>query len=382
MFKIMKRYITIVYSLVILAVFVPLVNANPSSDVSQSRQNALTRAISKVSPAVVGINVTQVKRYIRSNPFADDPFFKHLLPSIPIEKRVKSLGSGFIFSKEGYILTNHHVVEDASEIIVTKTGGKQFVAKIVGVDFTTDVAVLKIEGDDFPILKFGDSDQTIIGEWAIALGNPFGLFDLSSKPTVTVGVISAKDQDFGRQSNDRIFQDMLQTDAAINAGNSGGPLVNCNGEVIGINTWIISGSETRSANIGLGFAIPINRVKRVLDDLLNYGRVDRSFWTGINYDVVSPSIARYLGMTLPHGVIISDIDRGSPAERAGLEIGDIIISINGNEINVFDDVKKTIDNLDLKKGDVLNIRIFRNKSYKYFKLKLEAHPDSNKRRYK
>lgn len=347
-----------------------------SDPISQTRRNAITRAVEEVSPAVVGINVIQVQRYYRRSPFADDPFFRQFFPDIPFEKKVKSLGSGFIISQEGYILTNQHVVEHAKEIVVTRVGGKQYVAEIVGEDHTTDVAVLKIEGDNFPHVRLGDSDDVIIGEWAIAIGNPFGLFDLTTKPTVTVGVISARDQDFGRQSNDRIFEDMIQTDASINGGNSGGPLVNCNGEVIGINTWIISGSESMSASIGLGFALPINRVKRILTDLMNYGRVNRSFWTGIHYDVMTPLIAKYLGMRTTRGVIISEIDSGSPAERAGLEVGDVILEINDKEVNNFTDVRSITDNLDLKEGDVLRFRVYRDRRYLTFYVRLESHPQT------
>ncbi len=244
---------------------------------------------------------------------------------------------------------------------------------MVGDDYVSDIAILKIKGKNFPFATLGNSDDVIIGEWSIALGNPFGLFDISSKPTVTVGVSSAKDQDFGRQ-NDRVFEDMLQTDAAINGGNSGGPLVNCNGEVIGINAWIISGSETRSANIGLGFAIPINRVKRIMNDLINFGHVDRTYWTGIQYDAVTPTIARYLKMKKTVGAIISDIEKESPAEVAGLQIGDVILSINSNAVKQADDIRTIIDNLDLKAGDTLDIEIYRDREYFNVKVKLAPFP--------
>ncbi len=349
-------------------------------ELDNSRNNAITRAVAEVSPAVVGINVTQVQKFYQRNPFADDPFFRNFFQDRPIVKRVKSLGSGFLISAEGYILTNQHVVEDATEIVVTCVGGKQYVAKRVGEDYTSDIAVLKIDGENFPYARLGDSDDVIIGEWAIALGNPFGLFDITSRPTVTVGVISGKDQDFGRQSNDRIFEDMLQTDAAINGGNSGGPLVNANGEVIGVNTWIISGSETMSANIGLGFALPVNRVKRILNDLINYGRVDRSFWTGIHYDQMNASIARYLGLSSSGGVIVTDIDRNSPAQKAGLEVGDVIVQLNGKEVKTFDDIQNITANLDLKEGDLLRLRVFRNSGFRNIEVRLEAHPKTARRR--
>jgi len=349
-------------------------------EISMSRQNAITRAVMEVSPTVVGINVTQVQRVVQQNPFADDPFFRNFFQPVPIERRVKSLGSGFIISKDGHILTNQHVVDQAKEIIVTRVGGKQYVAKKIGEDYTTDLAILKIEGKDFPYAHFGDSDDVIIGEWAIALGNPLGLFDISSKPIVTVGVISGTDQDFGRQESDRVFEDMLQTDAAINGGNSGGPLVNCNGEVIGINTWIISGSEMMSANIGLAFAIPINRVKRLLADLINYGQVDRTYWTGIQYEALTPQVARYLGLKSRDGAIISEVKEGSPAEKSGLQIGDVIISIAGKEVNTFEDVRNITENLDLKKGDTLDFRVFRDRRFINVSLVLESHPDAYKRK--
>ncbi len=340
-----------------------------ADDVLYSRQNAITRAIAEMSPAVVGINVIQVQRYYQRNPFADDPFFRQFFRDVPVEKRVKSLGSGFIISREGYILTNQHVVHDATEIIVTRVGGKQYVARKIGEDFVTDVAILKIDGNDFPYARLGDSDDVIIGEWAIALGNPFGLFDLGSKPTVTVGVISAKDQDFGRQNNERIFEDMLQTDAAINSGNSGGPLANCNGEVIGINTYILSSSGT---NIGLGFALPINRVKRILNDLINYGKVDRAWRTGITYEAMSPLVARHLGLKSSHGVIVSAIDATSAAAQAGLQVGDVIMGINSREVENFEDVQAIIDDLDLKRGDLLQFRVYRERRFITIPVRLET----------
>ena len=349
-----------------------------NNNIAFSRQTAITRAVEKVGPAVVGINVTQ-GYYTRRSPFIDDPFLRYFFRESPQYQRVKSLGSGFIISKNGYILTNQHVVKDAIQIYVTVAGGKQYPATKIGEDYTTDVAVLKIDAEDLLTVKLGDSDDVIIGEWAIALGNPFGLFDVSQNATVTVGVISAKDQDFGKQDNDRIFDDMVQTDAAINSGNSGGPLVNSVGEVIGINTWIISGSETVSANIGLGFAIPINRVKRILDDLINYGHVDRSYWTGIRYDNLTPGVAKYLDLKTAYGVIITDIEKKSPAEKAGLNIYDVILSINGNEIVATQDVEQLINSIDLKPGDVLEIRVYRHKSIYTKHVRLDQHPQHNNR---
>lgn len=359
----------------------PDVSGDDNKEVSQnaistSRQNAITRAVADVSPKVVGINVTQIREYRRRDSIVGDPFFRQFFPELHYHELVKGLGSGFIISPDGYIITNQHVVENATEILVTLSGGKEYKAQVVGDDFTSDIALLKINGSGLPSVDLGNSAEIIIGEWVIALGNPFGLFDVNSRPTVTVGVVSATDQDFGRQSNDRVYEDMIQTDAAINGGNSGGPLVNSLGEVIGVNTWIISGSESMSANIGLGFAIPINRVKRILDDLKKYGRVDRSFWTGIHYDELTPSIARFLGLGSQSGVLVSDIDNKSPAERAGLKVGDIITEINGEEISDFRGVKSVIDDLDLKPGDIMEFKVYRKNRFYTINVVLEKHPRS------
>ena len=348
------------------------------NSVAATRQNAITQAVEWVSPAVVGINVTQVHRYIRKSPFAEDPFFRNFFPDIPFEQRVKSLGSGVIISEEGYILTNQHVVENAAEIVVTLSGGKQYVAQKIGEDYRTDIAVLKIEGDPFPYARLGKSEDVIIGEWVIALGNPFGLFDIGSQPTVTVGVVSAKDRDFGKLNNDRIYEDMLQTDAAINSGNSGGPLVNCLGEVIGINTWILSTDTYAGGNIGLGFAIPVHRLRRVVNDLLNYGSVDRNFWTGITCNELTPLISLYLGLNHTNGCIVAEIAANSPASRAGLEIGDVILAINRKNVAKLADINRIIEELDLKKDDVATFRIYRNRRAIDVDLKLAPYPESLK----
>ncbi|RMG66127.1 MAG: 2-alkenal reductase, partial [Calditrichaeota bacterium] len=213
---------------------------------SGSRQNAITRAVARVSPAVVGITVLQVRRYVQRSPFGDDPLFQFLFPELRdrvIEQPVESLGSGFLITADGYLLTNEHVVENAEKVVVTMTDGSKHNATVVGTDRVTDIALLKIEGNDFPYIPMGNSDEILVGEWVIALGNPFGLFNINDKPTVTVGVVSSVDVDWGRDSQSgRLYLDMIQTDAAINRGNSGGPLVNALGEVIGMNTFIFTGS--------------------------------------------------------------------------------------------------------------------------------------------
>jgi len=346
--------------------------ADSLESATDSRQNAITQAIAKVSPAVVGINVTRLQAF--HNRFMDDPFYEFFFGRRPHTHKVQSAGSGVIFTADGLVLTNQHVIGDADEIMITLPGGEQRKATIVGEDYKTDIAVLQIKGKDFSYAPIGDSDDLIIGEWAIAIGNPFGLFDVSAKPTVTVGVISATDQDFGLQSSDRLYEDMIQTDAAINSGNSGGPLVNCNGQLIGINTFIFSGSSASGTNIGLGFAIPINPVTEILDELLEKGRVDRSYWTGIQYDEVTDAVAHYLRLNSTDGVIITDIQKNSPAEKAGLQPIDVILELNGTPIKSGSDLLTIIKEQDLKQGDILDLKIFRESQIYSVKVELAAYP--------
>ena len=341
--------------------------------VARSRQNAITRAVAKVSPAVVGINVTQIREVTPWNPFFEDPFFRPFLPRY--QQLVKSLGSGFIISRDGYIVTNEHVVHNAAEVVVTLPGGERHPAQIVGADYVTDLGLLKIDvNHDLPYAEMGNSDDIIIGEWVIALGNPFGLFEINAEPIVTVGVVSAVNQDFGRQVSDRVYQDMIQTDAAVNGGNSGGPLVNSLGEVIGVNTWIISGSQNTTANIGLNFAIPINRVKRIIRDLKQYGAVNRRFWTGLEVDNLNPLVARFLGIRRTDGVIVTNVEKGSPAQRAGIRAGDVITAINGQPVHNTDDVWAVIENEDAKVGDILKLKIYRSGRTFTTDLRLEEPP--------
>ncbi len=341
-----------------------------NDQITDSRQNAITRAVERASKAVCGISVTQI-REARRGVYYDDPFFRFFFPDRMPRQAVKSLGSGFIVSPDGFIVTNEHVVHNAAEIVVVLPDGSTTEATLVGADYITDIALLKIEGKDYPYVKIGDSKDVIIGEWVIALGNPFGLFEINAKPTVTVGVVSAVDRDFGRQRNDRVYQDMIQTDAAINQGNSGGPLVNSLGEVIGVNTFIYTGSEYNTGSIGLGFAIPSNRIKRVLSDLKEYGEVNRRWTTGLVVEEIPPMVARYFRLKSTQGVIVTDVSPGSPAARAGVEIGDIIIEVNGQRIRDETDIWRIIDDSDLRGGDILKLKIVREGRIYEIGLKLE-----------
>ena len=304
-----------------------------NNEISNSRKNIITNTVEKVSPSIVGISVIEIRQY--RDPFSsffNDPFFRQFFGDRGTHSQeVKGLGSGYIISPDGYIVTNDHVAGNAAEIKVTLTDTRIFEAKIIGTDAASDICLLKIEGENLPYVDLGNSDDVIIGEWVIALGNPFGLFELNDKPTVTVGVVSATGMNL-EQINERYYLNMIQTDAAINGGNSGGPLVNSLGEVIGMNTIIFT-SGNNSGNIGLGFAIPINKVKRIVDELREYGRIERDFEIGLRIQSIDEGIAKYYNLKTTKGVIVTSIYPGTPAEKAGIEVGDIILEVEGFKIN-------------------------------------------------
>jgi serine protease Do len=333
--------------------------------VQTGRRNAITRAVAAASPAVVGINVIELRQYRQVSPFGDDPFWRQFIPDRTYTQQVAGLGSGFLISPDGYILTNDHVAGNAKEITVTLTSGKQYKAALVGTDLITDIALLKIDGKDFPNVPLGSSSDVLVGEWVIALGNPFGLFDVNDKPTVTVGVVSNTGMKLEAQDG-RVYRDMIQTDAAINSGNSGGPLLNALGEVIGVNSVIYSPNQ---GNIGLGFAIPINRVKSIVAELRRSGKIEREFWTGLEIQTVDRRMARYLGLSKVQGVIVSDVKRPSPAERAGFRKGDVITQVNGEEIN--DEASLIAITDDARTGDTLKMKVIREQREIELTLRLE-----------
>ena len=323
-----------------------LLNAGDDS-ITSSRRNAITRAVEKCSPAIVSVNVTEVIRQVDPMYGGMDPFFMQFFGDrgremFTREYQVRELGSGFLISDDGYILTNNHVAGNAKKIIVTTTDGKKYDADIIGSDVVSDVALIKIKGDDFQYLKLGNSDDAIIGEWAIALGNPFGLFDLNSKPTITVGVVSNKGVSFMQEN--RVYKNMIQTDAAISSGNSGGPLVNSNGEVIGMNTVIFSTAQSNqgAGSIGIGFAIPINRVKEIIKILKSDGSVDRNFYMGLDVKIINEKIAKYYKLSQKEGLVVYSVDRNSDAYNAGIEPRDIILAINGKPVLSLDDYSMSV----------------------------------------
>jgi serine protease Do len=292
----------------------------------QSLSTAFRDVAKKVSPAVVYISTEQTVKG-RQVPdqfrdFFDDEFFRRFF-GVPEQREYKQrgLGSGFIVREEGYILTNNHVVEKAEKIKVTLPDKREFKAEVIGTDPKTDVAVIKIEGDDFQTASLGDSDTIEVGDWAIAIGTPFGL-----SQTVTAGIISAS----GRANIGIVdYENFIQTDAAINPGNSGGPLVNIDGEVVGINTAIFSRSGGYQ---GIGFAIPINMAKNIMDSLITKGKVVRG-WLGVMIQPVTQEIAKSFGLEEATGTLIGDVLKDGPAEKAGFERGDVIISFDGQPID-------------------------------------------------
>lgn len=346
-------------------------NEKGDEQLSVSRQNAITRAVAKVSPAVVGINVIAVQQVRYRDPFSqffDDPFFKPFFGDRVYKQEVKELGSGFIISPDGYIVTNDHVAGNGTDITITISGGRQMKAKLVGTDPATDICLLKVDGKDLPYAPLGNSVDVIIGEWAIALGNPFGLFEINDKPTVTVGVISSTGMKLGQLEN-RFYRDMIETDAAINGGNSGGPLVNSNGQVIGMNTLIFTGGQSNTY-IGYGFAITINKIKKVVSDLKKKGKVSHNITAGFEVQPVDVRIARYFGMKQPQGVIVSDVQTGGPAESAGLKVGDIILEVNGEKVNSDSDILAVMT--ELSPGDILKFKVYHEHTTIDITLKLSA----------
>ena len=299
-------------------------------EITSSRRNAIVRAVERIKPAVVSISAVHIQEVVYVDPF--DWFFpdRRRRNRKVYKRRHTWTGSGFIVSSEGYVWTNEHIVRGATEILVSLPDGKEYEAALVGADHSSDVAVLKIEGKDIPFVRLGDSDDVLIGEWAIAIGNPFGHLISKGDPSVAVGVISATGRDFSPQEG-AVYRDMIQTDASINRGNSGGPLANGLGEVIGINTFIMTGSQWEMGSVGVGFAISINKVRKVAEEIVRYGKV-RPFWTGIRIQDMDRLLAQSLGLESSEGSLVSEVERSSPADRAGLRVGDVIVRVNEKKV--------------------------------------------------
>lgn len=370
--KIFLRFFTIVNIILLCNIAVA---DELQESISVSRHNAITNAIKYVSPAVASINVIAYKN-VRSSYDMDNSIFGLLFPDYYRREKVKSLGSGVIISEDGYIVSNAHVVENATEIKVTLQDGNKYSARLAGIDLVADVALLKIDDAEHPDRKFdyallGNSDDIIIGEWCVALGNPFGLFDLNKKPTATVGVVSGTNLDFGARQNGVVYQDMIQTDAAINEGNSGGPLINAEGKVIGINTFIFTGSNYSHGSIGLGFAIPINRIKDIVLELKEFGKVDRNYKTGLSVQDLDPYIAKVLKLNVTSGVIVTNVESGSAGDKAGILVGDVLLEVNETKITSGRSITNLIYENFYKAGDILEFKIIRENKQIKKKLRLE-----------
>lgn len=337
----------------------------------ESRRSAIVTAAQRVSPAVVTVSVVQT-RTVRTDPFGmpfRDDFFERFFPPSVYQERVPGLGSGVIVDANGIVVTNSHVVHDADEIKVNLPDGRSFKAKLLGDSPIYDLAVLQIQGDKLPVAPLGDSDGLVVGEWAIAIGNPFGHLISDSQPTVTAGVVSATKRDIKAEATPSgMYKNMIQTDAAINPGNSGGALVNADGEVIGINAFIFTSG---GGSIGLGFAIPVNLAKRVLEEVRRYGRV-RVAWPGMTVQPVTEVIARRLGWEQAGGLVVSGIDRGGPADRAGLKPLDRIRKVNGRITNNVEDAQSGIYGAQV--GDALELEVEREGRMRVVKVILEEAP--------
>ena len=329
-----------------------------------SLQDAFVKVSKDIGQAVVSISTEHTERYqTRYYPFAqfEDQFFNDFFNDFFVEgpqrefKKI-GLGSGFIIDKEGYIITNEHVIHGADKITATLPDGREFEARLTGSDAYSDLAVIKIEPKgELPFTKLGDSDNLQIGYWAIAIGNPFAFAVKNPEPTVTVGVISALHRSLSRtDKRSREYSDLIQTDAAINPGNSGGPLVNIYGEVIGINVAIFTlsgGSE------GIGFAIPINAAKKIINDLIQ-GKKVLYGWLGVIIQDIDANLASYFGLEDKSGALVSRIVEASPAEKAGLKPGDIIISLGDEKIKNTESLLRAL----LKKniGEKVSLGVVRN----------------------
>jgi serine protease Do len=297
----------------------------PPTGTAAHRRTEIVEAANRVSPAIVSVGASQSGYVV--NPFSD--FFSDYTV-YPYTQKIPYLGSGVIISGDGLIVTNYHVVENSSDIFVTLMDGREFKAEVMDADTVLDIALLKAkDAKDLPAAKMGNSDDLMIGEWALALGNPFGNLIGDPHPTLTVGVISAVKRSFRPNSElQRVYQDMIQTDAAINPGNSGGALINASGELVGINTFIMSRSGGAE---GIGFAIPINRVKSVVEEILLHGKI-RSRIMDFRVQNLNGRLAKKLGATAESGAVISEMSDSGPAKTAGFQIGDVITTVDNRPI--------------------------------------------------
>src|ERR1700730_8606698 len=325
--------------------------------------------VKQVLPNVVNISSSKVVRTPnQSEGMPADPFFQQFFgkrfgpgPEVPKQRREQSLGSGVIVSPEGYVLTNNHVVDGATNIKVTLSDKRELKATVVGTDPKTDIAVLKLEGSNFPAITLGDSTKVQVGDYALAIGDPFGVGQ-----TVTMGIVSAKGRgNLGIED----YEDFIQTDAPINPGNSGGALVNDRGELVGINTAILSHGS--GGNEGIGFAIPVNLVRNVMGQILDHGKVTRGY-LGVVIQPISPAMAKQLGLSKLQGALVGDVSSKGPAQASGIQRGDVILSINGNAVTDSNELRNTISMM--QPGETVKLEVSRTGSVKDINVKLGELP--------
>ncbi len=338
----------------IKTIFLTLICVLGVSSISNSQNipSSFADLAEKLMPSVVNISTTQTV-VTRSNPFPGFQFppgspFEDMFKEFgtPQERQTSALGSGFIIDKKGIVVTNNHVIEGAEDIVVQVNGEKKFKAKVIGADPLSDIAVLQIETkENFIPVRFGDSDKARIGDWVIAIGNPFGLGG-----TVTSGIISARNRSIGLSR----YEDYIQTDASINSGNSGGPLFDMNGNVIGINTAILG----RSGNVGIGFSIPSNSAKQVIDQLIEFGETKRG-WLGVRIQDVTKEIADVEKLDKPRGALVASVAPNSPSEKAGVKAGDIILEFNGEKIKEMKELPIIVARTEV--GKKVKVKIWRDK---------------------
>lgn len=323
-----------------------------------SRRTAVVRAAERVGPTVVTVSVLRRQLVEHWEPSRDffSPFFRGTRRRH--WQRVKGLGSGVIVRPDGVLLTNYHVVKGAEDIRITLADGREFSARYLGGEELYDLAILQLvtNGEKVPAATPGQARGLMIGEWAIAIGNPFGYLLNDTQPSVTVGVVSATSRDIISEQNsaETLYKDMIQTDAAINPGNSGGALVNASGELIGINTFIFSKS---GGSQGIGFAIPIDTALRVMQEVLDYGKV-REVWVGVRIQEIPEALAESLDLDSRDGVIVASVDEGSPADKAGVQRGDVIRRIGAEPIRNYDDARRALYGVLV--GDELQFVVDRN----------------------
>ena len=348
------RFIKILLVSVIFLNFSSFANSNDAP-------SSFADLAEKLMPSVVNISTSQTI-VTKSNPFPGFEFppgspFEDMFKDFgtPQKKKAYALGSGFIIDSSGIIVTNNHVISEAEDILVTIDGGEDYEAKVVGADPLSDIAVLKIKSNNkFKPVKFGDSDKARIGDWVIAIGNPLGL-----SGTVTAGIVSARNRNIGMSR----YEDFIQTDASINQGNSGGPLFNMEGEVIGINTAILG----RQGNIGIGFSIPSNNAKIVVNQLIKYGETKRG-WLGVRIQFVTNEIADAEKLDKPRGALVQSVASGSPSEKGGIKAGDIILEFDGKLINEMKELPLIVAQTEV--GKTVDVKVWRNNREVIKKIKL------------